>query len=661
MKKFFIHEKGVIKHPYYTFWQPWGGLGCLWRVLLFLFLLLLFLFFLLGMSSLLKGCSGRNIDVISSIPAPDPEIIIAEEDSIIDSFAPIDWPVTIPDSSKNKNLPDSGRNRIRPVNPDDMITDPKNEIRKIDSSHLFVILDSDANDETFNSFAQQFGQLYPRPECNIEYYNTLSKTLLLSVPSVERELIKQNLPKQITNISFYVINVEILNVGMKPNDIVFQYPKLSWQFAPIQAYEAWDITTGNPNVIVAIVDSYFELSHPDLKRINFVEPYSVERGNRDIRPEQSAPDVAFMHGTHVAGIALGNMNNQEGSTGIAPSCSFMPVSLGSQLTNYCQIEGILYAIYKGASVINLSFGSSFDRDALRQMSVEDQVNIAKVTNKEEEYLWNYIFKLCDERDVMLVWSAGNDNAYTALDESKRSNITIKVDAVDQKLNKAKFSNFGNLPEFNVEYSTVSAPGVDIVSSVPNHTYQPASGTSMAAPIVTGAVALMKSLNPTLSNAEIIKIIKETSKPLNDKTIGGLLQIKDALKKVQEDFLAFDDVINDHNQIIGTWEATRLINVLRNGETTKEKIKLYMIFTSATQGTVKLVEQISKEEYFAPLSVEYGTGKIQIHELEKATSHSGSAFSKSWYDCTPDKQGLFSVVNVQEGKADNVHFYLRKIK
>ena len=73
--------------------------------------------------------------------------------------------------------------------------------------------------------------------------------------------------RQITNIDFYVENIEIFIEGLYPTDPAFNDNRYSWQFEPIQAYEGWDITTGNPDVKVAIIDSFFDLTHPDFRGI----------------------------------------------------------------------------------------------------------------------------------------------------------------------------------------------------------------------------------------------------------------------------------------------------------------------------------------------------------------------------------------------------------
>jgi hypothetical protein len=107
-------------------------------------------------------------------------------------------------------------------------------------------------------------------------------------------------------------------------------------------------------------------------------------------------------------------------------------------------------------------------------------------------------------------------------------LFITVSAIDknnQGINKANFSNYGS-------YSKISAPGVGIYSTVGSNNYQTMDGTSMAAPIVSGAVALMKSLNKSLTTKQIICILQSTGLPTQGNNIGKLLQLDKALQMVK---------------------------------------------------------------------------------------------------------------------------------
>lgn len=643
------------------FWNPDSFLRYLGKWILYLFTLVLFLLLFCIPRCGSTGLTGRVDHRLerpdrSGLPdgelpdgdLPDGEVGTLPERSYDDPGNPVDWitPVANPDPA----LPSEEDNRVPGLDPGSEVTDPETG-RRVDEAHLYVVLDSDNGDEAYNKFARQLSAIYSPDVCQIEYYNTLSKTILLKVNPSKRDEIRTELKNKITDPSFYIVNVEIFGTGHHPNDRAFRYGKTSWHYEPIQAYDAWDITKGRNDVIVAVIDSYFDLNHPDLKNVKIVHPFSYERGTDNVMPPASGADPASLaHGSHVAGIILASMDNDEGACGIAPGCSLMPISLGTEIPNYAIVESVLYAIYKGAAVINLSIGATFDQRVVGRMSIDDQLNIAKSANLEMEALWAYVFKLCNERNVTIVWAAGNDNVLSGMDNSKRDSTTIKVDALNKSLDKAPFSNFGNIPSRAYYNSTVSAPGVDIYSTVPGGEYAPMSGTSMAAPVVTGVVALMKSLNRNISNQEIIRILKATSKPVSNASIGGMVQARDALEAVKKGLLTYDEIDRDHSKLIGTWISTRNLDVTRDDARTGEKVSLTMTFTSETSGNLKL-EYVLGDHLgtvcSAPLKVSFGDGKIVVKTTSQPKSSSGDFFGNCVFECTPDDSRLMLVNCIQE--------------
>jgi subtilisin family serine protease len=121
-----------------------------------------------------------------------------------------------------------------------------------------------------------------------------------------------------------------------------------------------------------------------------------------------------------------------------------------------------------------------------------------------------------------------------MDASKRNANTIRVSAVDRNLKKADFSNYGNFTDRNIHESTISAPGVEIWGAAPENSYIAWPGTSFAAPIITGVVALIKSENKDFTTTQIIKILQSTGKTVQGAPeIGKLVQVKDALIKAKQ--------------------------------------------------------------------------------------------------------------------------------
>lgn len=680
MKKYNFDRTLTGQNPKPKFWMS-GSFGK-WLGKLILFLLMLVAFILLFA---IPRCSpGRILPPIAigedtTVVTDRGDTLVGKHPELFDpsnprdnnngnnpdrsrNAAPVDWPKQIGDG-RNPALPPKNDNRIPPTDPGNVYPDP-NSGRQLDGAHLLVVLNSDSGDETFNKFAQELSTLYDQATCGIDYYNTLTKLVILTVDPAQRESIKSNLPGQIQDIDFYVCDIEVFaSNSVRPSDPAFNYPAYSWQYEPIQAYEAWDITMGSRNVNVAVVDSYFDLDHIDLCGVNVIAPMSIENGTTDVYPKSGVDEGSFVHGTHVAGLVLAQMNNREGSCGIAPNCSFIPVSLGSSINTASLVEGILYAVYQGADVINASIGIALNPDVANSLSLPEQAEIARTEDIPQEMLWDYIFKLCDERNVTIVWAAGNSNILSAIDNSKRGENTVRVDAVDENLCKARFSNFGNVPEYGFDNSTVSAPGCSILSTIPYSDYYPLDGTSMAAPIVTGAVALMKSICPTISNADVIRILKTTAKPLNDTSIGGLLQIRSALDEIVDEFLRYEDVMNNHSLLIGKWESTENLTVSgSDGEPTGEKIVAVFEFTSENAGRIDMEYRIGRrtgEVCSSALSVRYYSDRIVISEATAPVSEQGSTFMEATMTCTPDESGLLKVLYKQSDNS-KVEFYLRKI-
>lgn len=523
MKVINFKESGANGSPFS--WKPWGFWGWLWRLLAFLLLLFLLLFIL----SFIKGCEHGRTDI--------PEEILQPTDSMTTPRVPIDTANNVRTDIDDPGpyLPDPEDNHFQPIDDDEIITDDQGA--QLIGDRLNVLLDDpNAGDETFRQWSKEFKQLYPGDAYQVLYYDPLTKLMQIGVPAAEREAIMERLPQQITDISFKVFDESIMSeMASRPNDPGFRYEQISWYLAPIQAYDAWAITQGSENVTVAIVDSYFDLNHDELNSNRITKPFSVMRRTGNVAPDAglSPEDVTFYHGSMVASQAIGTINNNRGLCGIAPKCKFMPISLGHQFTSLTIMQGMLYAIYQGADVVNLSCGLSLNGTPIQQLPVEQQIAISKQYNTRGEAVWDFAFKLAAERNVTIVWAAGNDHVLTGLDPSKRNATTVVVSAVDHDLKSCDFSNFGNFPSAGIEQSTISAPGNDIFGAMPYNSYNVGPGTSFAAPIVTGAVALMKSLNPNLTNKQIVKILKETGRPIEgDNTIGPLLQIKSALLRAK---------------------------------------------------------------------------------------------------------------------------------
>ena len=264
----------------------------------------------------------------------------------------------------------------------------------------------------------------------------------------------------------------MLKAFYTPNDPFFAY-----QYGPqkVQAPDAWDVTTSNGNIKIAIIDTGVQLNHPELA-IKLWPGYNFVEGNLN-------PNDGSGHGTHVAGIAGALTENSLGIAGIAPSASIIPVraldnSGNGTLSNIA--NAITYSTNAGAKVINLSLGSSQG-----SITLENAIN----------YAWN--------QGVVIVAAAGNEASNTLTYPAAYQNV-IAVASTDINDQKSDFSNYGTWVE-------VSAPGSTILSTYTGSYYAYLSGTSMACPHVAGLAALLAAQGK--NNVQIKNTILSTCDPV----------------------------------------------------------------------------------------------------------------------------------------------------
>lgn len=569
MKRIDVNDKkgGNRRDP----WAPWGLAGMMWRWLVMLAVVFCFV----ALIASLKDCShsdGHDADYDEYLREyPDAVEIPPYE---VEPGSPLEEIINSPDGDTpfDGNINDPGEwlplpddNRMIDVPDDELVPSPENPYKQVVSTRLNVILDSRSGDDAFRNFSRQFKSLYSSDAYSINYYNRITKMLQLTVPAERCEYVHDNLNSQIPDVDFKIFYEEIFAQSAgQHNDPAFADKKKSWYFEPIQAYRAWEVTKGDPSVVVAVIDNYIDVTHPELKD-RITQPYSVERQSRNVLPPAGAPYSfddrrGLFHGTHVSATAVGALDNGQGTAGIAPRCTLMPISVGEQITSMRILDAILYAINQGASVVNLSLGNYYS-DEVTESSASDQLDYALHEGKYVEDIWDYVFKLADERNCTIVWAGGNQGIITGMDESKRNGSTVRVSAVDRNLRRPEFSNYGRFDNMGVNYSDVSAPGVQIYNAGPGNNYGFSDGTSMAAPIVTGAIALMKSINPNLTNKEVVEILQSTSRqlPASDHA-GGLLQIRDALDRVRSSVANFDEIKDDPSKIVGDWMTTEMHDV-----------------------------------------------------------------------------------------------------
>jgi len=201
------------------------------------------------------------------------------------------------------------------------------------------------------------------------------------------------------------------------------------------------------------------------------------------------------HGTHVSGI-IGAINNKIGIDGIAKEVIIMPIRntpMGDERDKDVA-NGIRYGVDNGAKIINMSFGKSYS------------------SNKE---IVDEAIRYAQEKGVLLIHGAGNDNKNTdyyysyptpLLNDGKVATNWIEVGASSSNFNEKLAANFSNYGKESVD---VFAPGVDVYSTLPDNKYDTRSGTSMAAPVVSGVAALLLSYFPDLTPEAVKEIIVQS--------------------------------------------------------------------------------------------------------------------------------------------------------
>lgn len=426
--------------------------------------------------------------------------------------------------------PGQGGGTIYPIDPGDIIFDPGDSLITIVKNRINVLLEKE-NENTGKDFMTEFKRLYPQDGYAFIYFDTLSYRMQMRIPENKRQFLKDSLNSQMPKFNFLLFDEEVFGLSYQPSDPGFKAINKSWYFDAIKVPRAWDTTKGDSNVIVAIVDNGFDLNHPEFKG-KIVKPMNIPERNSHVFPiiEGDGSD----HGTHVAATAIGLADNGSGVSGIAPECKFMPVQVAtadSFMLSTSVIDGILYAIYNGASVINVSLGPDVP-DWFKAMPVANQQNYISHQDQRLSKVWERIYEIADKHGCTIVVAAGNENVLSGYSSKARNDRVVVVSAVDQQLKKANFSNFGEFPGWPTNYSTVSAPGVDIYNAVNRNNYTSLQGTSMASPIVAGSVALLKSVNPQLTTNDVIQILRQTGQKLSDP-VGPMIQIDKAVNLAKQ--------------------------------------------------------------------------------------------------------------------------------
>jgi subtilisin family serine protease len=351
-------------------------------------------------------------------------------------------------------------------------------------------------------FANDLKQKYPLAEYKIVYIDSAVSRVQMQLPEKDRLKFKTEVKSKLNQYKLLVWDETLFDYVKTFNDPKLKDNTVNWYLKAINIDKAWEQTTGSNQIVIAVIDNGFDLNHPELKD-KAVKPYNVIDKTTDVSPSKEN------HGTHVASTIVAKGNNNQGLVGICPDCAFMPIKVedkNGMMTNTYIIDAILYAIKNKADVINLSIGMQIPIGI--NIPLSKQKEYINSNAKDEEEFWNDLFDYANSKNVTCVLAAGNSNILTGFDPFQRPKSTIKVGAVDQNGQKASFSNFGNL-------TTIYAPGTDIYGAKPANSYQILEGTSMAAPIVSGFVGLIKSKNKNSTTPAVLNILNANTVNKND--------------------------------------------------------------------------------------------------------------------------------------------------
>ena len=297
------------------------------------------------------------------------------------------------------------------------------------------------------------------------------------------------------------------------------------QGADIKAVEAWKNRTDASNVVVAVIDGGVDVDHPDLDDNVWINKREVPGNGIDDDKNGYIDDVhgwnfvrkisepfKDKHGTHVAGIIGAEGDNKIGVSGVAWDTQLMSLDIFDQGDTYSDdnlIEAINYAIDNGANVINMSLGYTIPHASL---------DLYKKAKPDTYQRYLDVFSRAIEKGVTIVAAAGNDDAEDSSNLSLPSAFSSEIDgfisvaAVDHDESITDYSNYGGA-------ITIAAPGGSsekedsmVFSTLPlaHQGYGGMPGTSMAAPVVTGAVALVLAENKKLKPASIEALLQHTA-------------------------------------------------------------------------------------------------------------------------------------------------------
>jgi hypothetical protein len=425
-----------------------------------------------------------------------------------------------------------------------------------------------------------------------------------------------------------------------------------WYLNRIQALQAWDVSRGDTNVVIAIVDDAVQWNHPDLLpnlAYNRADPINgIDDDNdgytdnfrgwdfvgaSDLNPvpdNDPSPSANTPHGTNVAGFAAAATDNNTGVAGVGFRCRFMPIKTAANVNSSGQnlilagFEGIKYAADKGANIINCSWGGPQFSQA-----GQDVVNYAVLT-----------------KGALVIAAAGNSNNEVPLYPAAYQNV-MSVASTDQADVKASTSTFGT-------WLTLCAPGGAAPTTAIGGTYTSAAiglATSFASPIAAGAAAIIKSQFPNLTNRQVGERLRVTADKINflnpaqaGKLGSGRINLQRALTvnlpSVRTQTFSF---LNRRNLAPAAGDTGNLVITFRNFLAPTANLQVQL---STADGNVTVLGNTASLGAVATLaSATNGTQPFRIRLLPACPPNRAVTFQLTYTDGTfTDTEYLTLVVN-----------------
>lgn len=389
------------------------------------------------------------------------------------------------------------------------------------ADHLMVRTREDLTPADIAALAEEIG-------LSVRKHMYTPRTYLLAIPRVGLDSLPQTLARIAHHPDLVVAEADSIVYAMQtlPNDTDFGN---LWGLnntgqsggtadIDIDAPEMWDLTTGNSNTIVGVIDTGIDYEHPDLTANLWINPGETagdgidndfnglvdDIHGWDFANDDNDPMDGDGHGTHCSGTIGGVGNNGAGVAGVNWVVRLMALKFLSDDgfgSTSDATDAVTYGTAMGVDLTSNSWGGGGYSDTLRLAIAEAYSN-----------------------GIPFIAAAGNAASDNDQTENYPSNYQVEnivaVAAYDRNGNLASFSSYG------ATTVDVGAPGVDIYSSVAGGGYDNYSGTSMATPHVAGLVAMMLGVNPGLSPEDVLSFLVATADPmpaLNGKTVanGGI--------------------------------------------------------------------------------------------------------------------------------------------